>query len=208
MNDPKTRRRLFALALLVLLPLAWLLWPDGRMATAKAARAALADPKLTPDQRREKGKALQQAMRALTPAQREALMAADRKRRAAEVAGYFRLSPKEKARFLDERINKMTAATRGKGPSGAAPAAGKGPAGVASAGGKGLAGGAPGGTQGGPQGKSGGPPTVASRDGRRQDRLDGTNPAERAMFTQFFQDLEARRRQRGLPAMGGRPPRG
>src|SRR5215213_3789714 len=107
MNNPKNRR-LFALALLLLIPLAWLLWPDGRMGTAKAAQAALRDPNLTPEQRRQKFGELRKAMERLTPAQRDALMAEGRKKQVAEIARYVRLSPKEKTKYLDERINRTT----------------------------------------------------------------------------------------------------
>jgi hypothetical protein len=196
MNDPKNRRRLIALGLLLLIPLLWALWPDGRMGAAKAAQAALRAPNLTPEQRRQKFGELRKAMERLTPAQRDVLMAEGRKKQVAEIGRYFGMSPKEKTKFLDERINRATAATKGKGgPPGAGP--GKGPAGGAAKG----KGGPPPGAQ-----AKGGPRTVEQRDGRRQNRLDGTNPAERAMMSQFFRDLAARRQQRGLPPGGG--PRG
>lgn len=189
MNDPKTRRRigLTLLALLLLVGVAWALWPNGRLADAKRARAALSDPKLTPEQRREKAGEFRTAMGKLSPAQRETLMAEDRKRRTAEVAGYFKLSPKEKTKFLDERINKS------KGP----------PAGQAKGQqGKGqLAKGPP---PGGAGGKGNAPSTPSDRDGRRQQRLDGSTPAERALMSQFFRDMEARRKQRGLQGGGPR----
>ncbi|MGL4553411.1 MAG: hypothetical protein ACRC33_19770 [Gemmataceae bacterium] len=198
MNDPKTRRRLSALALVLLLPLAWALWPDGRYAAAKAAQAALSDPKLTPEQRRQKFGEVRKAMERLAPAQRDALMAEGRKKYTAEVAGYFRLSPAEKAKFLDQRINRATA-SKGKGAPGAGQGKG-GPPGMGQGKGPGAVAGK--GPPTGMRGK-GRPATTADRDGRRQTRLDGSTPAERAMMSQFFRDLDARRRQRGLPAMSG-----
>jgi hypothetical protein len=33
--------------------------------------------------------------------------------------------------------------------------------------------------------------------------LDNTSPQERAMFSEYFQQMSQRREQRGLPPMGG-----
>jgi hypothetical protein len=188
-KDASSRRTWLAavalLLLLLLLLLGWVLWPDGRVEAAKAAQAALRDPKLPPDQRKAKRDQLRQAMDKLTPAQREALRAEARKRRAAELANYFRMSPKEKADYLDGQIDRMNAARRNR-----------------QAGGNGGQAGGSGGPGAGGRGNGGTPPTTAQREQWRQDRLDSTTPAERGMWSQYFQDLAARRKQLGLPPQG------
>jgi hypothetical protein len=64
----------------------------------------------------------------------------------------------------------------------------------------------PGGPRGGPGGgRDGRPRTPEERERRRQQRLDRTTPELRALTDLHRKDLEARRKQRGLPpAPGGR----
>jgi hypothetical protein len=194
------RKRLLALASLMLLVLlAWLLWPDRRMAQAKALQKELTGPNgksLSPEQRREKWQQYRKLTQKLTPAQRAELSKEARQRRQEELARYFRLSKAEKNKYLDDRIDamekrrkQMQANSNGKGGPGGN---GQGPSG-----GNGSFASGP---QAGNRDRS-----TAARDQGRQDRLDSTSPAERAMFTQFRQDLNARRAQRGLQPMGGGP---
>lgn len=194
-NPPRGRRWKLGLALLLLLlGVGWYCWPDGRVNTAKRLRDELTGEKgkaLSPDQRQEKWRQYRQAMEKMTPAQREVLRAEDRKRQAAEMGKYFRLSPAEKTRHLDERIKRMTQMSQNR-PAGQG-GTNRGPAGAGQAS-RGSAGVSP----------STGGRTPAARDGRRQDRLDGSSPAQRAMFAQYMSDLNARRRQLGLPTGGPR----
>src|SRR2546421_348948 len=127
MNDIDTPRRgrrwMLGLALLVFLFLGvgWYCWPDGHTDAAKKLRKELADRSLTQEQRRQKFSELRKTMEKMSPAQREALRSEDRKRRAAEMGKYFRLSQAEKNRYLDERIKRMSQMGQGRpgGPGGA-----------------------------------------------------------------------------------------
>jgi hypothetical protein len=204
-------KRWLALTMLFLLViLAWLLWPDRRLAQAKSLRNELTGPNaksLSPEQRRDKWQQYRKLSEKLTPAQRDQLSAESRKRRQQEMAKYFAMSPADKTRYLDERIKGMekmrqqmqekNAQNKSKGGAGSAsnPGGGQRPGGGTAAGGTG---------QNGPRDRS-----VAGRDQGRQNRLDSTSPAERAMFTQFMKDLNARRSQLGLAPMGrgSGPPR-
>lgn len=178
---------LLALALLVLL--AWLLWPDRKLAQAKALQRELTGPdsrSLSPEQRRDKWQQYRTLTEKFTPQQKDALSAEARKRESQELARYFALSPADKTRYLDDRIKgfekmrqKMQEKAKQAGPK--TPTAG--------------------GT-GGPPGQSKGTPTTASRDLGRQNRLDTSSPAERAMREQFRKDMAARRAQLGLPPTG------
>jgi hypothetical protein len=188
------RKRRWLLALLLLLlcgGACWCAWPDARLAQARRLQQELSDPasrNLPEEERREKWRALREASKQLSPAQRQKLRADSRKRRQAEMARYFRMSEEEKARYLDEQIARMEKMRQDRQARGADQARGAG----RSAG----------------QTPSAGDPapsdsrTVSTRDERRQDRLDATTPAERAQFTQYFHDLNERRAQLGLPASG------
>ena len=191
------KRWLSLLLLLLLIVLAWLLWPDRRLAQARSLQKELAGPQgraMSAEQRREKWQQYRQLTKNLTPAQRNQLSAESRKRRQQEMARYFKMSPAEKTRYLDERIRageKMRQQNQARnGQNGG----GNGPRGGSTNGG-------------GPPGNRDRSP--AGRDQGRQDRLDNTSPAERAMFAQFMKDLNNRRTQLGMP-QGGRgfgPPR-
>jgi hypothetical protein len=195
------KRWLSLLSLLLLVLLAWLLWPDRRMAQAKALQKELTGPNgksLSAEQRREKWQQYRKLTQKLTAAQRDQLSSESRKRRQQEMARYFAMSKADKNRYLDERIRasetrrQQTQSKGGQGGGSGGPRSGTG---------QGQTGGA------GPAGDRDRSP--AGRDHGRQDRLDSTSPAERAMFSQFMKDLNARRSQLGLPT-GGRgfgPPR-
>jgi hypothetical protein len=183
-----TKKRWLAavVVLLIAAGTVWAFWPDGRLAKAKTLQKELFSPEarnLSPEQRKQKWQELRDVRKQLSPGQKEALGAEMRKKRQADMARYFSMSPKEKEKHLDAIINKqeqMKKAWQGKGGPGKAPA--------------GLA-------QGGPRDKS-----PKGRDDRRQRFLDNSTPAERAQVNQFMKDLKDRRAKRGLPAFG--PPRG
>jgi hypothetical protein len=198
------KRWLSLLSLMLLVLLAWLLWPDRRMAQAKALQKELTGPNgksLSAEQRKQKWQQYRKLTEKMTAAQRDQLSAESRKRRAQEMAKYFSMSQSEKNRYLDERIRASESRRQQ----------------MQSKGGQGGTGGQRSGSNGGPgQGQSNGQGTNGgrdrspeSRDHARQDRLDSTSPAERAMFSQFMKDLNARRSQLGLgPARPGfGPPR-
>jgi hypothetical protein len=187
MNLLKRKRLWLLLVVLLLCGIVWFAWPGGKVARVKAMQKELFDPAaraLPTEERREKWRSLREATAKLSPGQRQELSAERRKRRREEMARYSRMSPEEKARHLDEMIRRFEQRRR-EGGFGQG-----GPAGRANAGPGGAAGG-----QGGDR--------TAAREERRQERLDSSTPAERALMTQFFRDLAARRQQLGMPAGRG-----
>jgi hypothetical protein len=174
---------------------------NRQLAQVKQMQKELFSPEtrgLSPEERREKFQNLRELQKGLTQAQRDALMAEARKRRQEQMNRYFAMSQAEKTRHLDEQIQRMeerrrqfqaNAAQRGGSPGGGPN--GRGPGGA-----------------GGP-GQPGAPDrSVATRDRERQARLDSTSPTERAQFTQYMKDLNARRTQLGLPPGGPGGPGG
>ena len=156
---------------------------------------ASADVKaLPPDQRKARFDELRTAMKGLSDDQRWELAAPVREKMKAQMDSYFALGPKEKTQYLDEQINRMEHFKKefAKKGGGGRPPGGGGP---------GPGAGGPPGSRTGPTGK--GPPTGAQADERRKQMLDRTTPEERAQKDAFRKDLEARRKQRGLPP-GGR----
>jgi hypothetical protein len=192
MNKMTKKRWLAAVVvLLIAAGTVWALWPDGRVAKAKALQKELFSPEarnLSPEQRKQKWQELREVQKQLSPEQKKELGAEMRKKRQADMGRYFAMSPKDKEKHLDAIINKqeqMKKAWQGKGGLGKG-GPGKAPAGL---------------VQGGPRDKS-----PKGRDDRRQKFLDSSTPAERAQVHQFMKDLKDRRAKRGLPAFG--PPRG
>ena len=189
---PRLGRWLAALALLLLVGLVLGAMRPGPLAKVRALQKELAAGKdLPPDQRKAKFDELRTAMKGLSDDQKWELAAPMREKQKAEMDRYFALAPQEKTAYLDERINKMEQfkkemEQKGRGKGG--PPGGPG------------FGGPPGG--GGGAGK--GPPTGEQADRRRKGMLDRTTPEERAQRDAFRKDMEARRKQRGLPPGGGR----
>lgn len=191
MTSNSRRRWLSVAALAALLTfLAWLLWPSGKLDAARSLQRELFGPNgqgLSPEQRSEKMKALREATKGLSAEQRNQLRAEGRKKQMERVAKYFKLSGKERTRQLDEDIRRMEKARQQMMQR------------------QGGAGGKTGGQSRG-QGQGGSGPSPGDRDRRRQDRLDSSTGAERAMMSQYFRDLNARRQQLGLPTGGGGGP--
>jgi hypothetical protein len=182
------RKRWWLLALLVLILVAglWLFWPDRQLARAQQLQKELSDQtenRLTGEERRQKAREFREARKKLSPEQRRKLDDERRKRRRAAMERYARMSKEEKTRHLDDQINRMEQRRQSGG-------FGQGNRGAS-------------GDQNGTGNGSGGP-SSGSRDTRRQDWLDDTNPAERAQLAQYFHDLFLRRQQFG---MGGGPGR-
>lgn len=178
-----SKRKWRWLALLVLLVAAgvgWACWPDGRVARAKELQKELfaKGGALSAEQRREKWQELRGLTKQMTPAQRRELGAESRKRRQAEMARYFKMSPKEKERHLDGIIKrqeqmKKSQQAKGGGSGGGAPKGGAGDR------------------------------STKGRDDRRQTRLDSSMPAERAQMGQYMKELRERRARLGLAPGGG-----
>ncbi len=191
--NTKARRLLAAGLLLLLVAAVWLFRPDPRVARAKALRQELFGPagkQLSTEQRQQRWREYREVTKRLTPAQRQQLSAEGRKQKQREIARYFRLSPRERAQFLDQQIRREQQIRQQMQARGGAPGGGGGP------GGRGAGASAPAGKR-----------TEQERDQRRQGFLDRSSPAERAMMGQYMKDLNQRRSQLNLPPRGFGPPR-
>jgi hypothetical protein len=196
-HQPRRRRRaLFALLPLLLL-FGWWLWPDGRLARAKELQNELFSENsasLSPDNRRSKFEELRTVTKQMSESQRRELSRDMQKRREAELRAYTQLSPAEKRKRLDRDIERQVKAQqRAQAKPAGAPARG-----------------GPGGGPSGPGGPNGGrPSTPESREQHRKQYLDHTTPEYRDLRDQYRRDLDARRKERGLPPTpsGGRGPR-
>jgi len=201
--DPKPRRwRRWLAASILLLGLGGLVWavrPDPHLSRAKQLQKELFSSeakKLSPDERKAKFTELRQQVKQLNDDQKWELSAPMRQKQKAELDRYFALSPREKVKYLDERIDraeKMRKAFQKKG--GGNGKAGGGPVGGRAGGFGGKAGGfsGPGG------GRAGGSPRSADQiEQRRKQFLDRTTPDERARRDVFRKEMNDRRKQRGL----------
>ena len=202
MNPPKPapkpkRRWKRYLGLLLLLLLGYGTYravrPNPNLKKVKDLQAQFASAESktwTPEQRQEKGREMRAAMGNLSESQRQALADEGRQAFQRQLERYAQMSSTEKVQHLDESINRgeqrrQQMAQRGPGTGGPRPGTG-----------------APGGG-GGPNGPRG-PSSPEDREKRRKERLDRTTPEFRALMDQYRKDMEARRRQRGLPVGGGR----
>jgi hypothetical protein len=189
-DPPRWRRRtVLAVSLLVLLgggAAAWRLRPDPHLAAAKGLRQELfseAGRQLPPQERRQKFEQLRAEVGALSPEQRRGLRSEGMSQRREEMHRYFKMSPDEKTRFLDELIARQEKRRQEWQAAGGAPFVGPG-----------------GNRPGGPNGGG----TAQDRDKRRQDFLDSAPAAGRNEMTAFRNDLNARRQQLGLQPAGRR----
>jgi hypothetical protein len=189
---PRRWRRWAALVLLLLGVggLAWAVRPDPHLARAQALQKELFGPdakNLSPDERKARFAEYRAQVKHLTDDQKWELSAPMREKQQAEMDRYFALSPKEKVKYLDERIDraekmkKEWETKKGQGKAGGV-----------------KGGGPPGGAKGG---GSGGRPARSPEEveKRRKQMLDRTTPEQRAQRDQYRKDMDARRRQRGLP---------
>src|SRR5947209_9535533 len=108
--DPPPRRRKRWLLLSPLLVLfVWWLWPDGRLAKARALEKELfseAGRSLSPEEQQQKFRELRTATRELSDSQRKELFADQRKLREDNLRRYIALSPAEKQQRLDRDIQR------------------------------------------------------------------------------------------------------
>jgi uncharacterized membrane protein YgcG len=196
-EKPRRRWRRWVGALLLLLLMVGVVWavrPDPHLARARELQQELANGKnLSPDDRKAKFQELRDQMKHLNADQKWELSAPMREKQKAEMDRYFAMSPKEKTRYLDERIDqseKMRKEWEKKAGQGKSGQAGPGKAG----------GGFPGGGSpvgfGGSNGKQRSSEEIEKR---RKESLNRTTPEERAHMDQFRKDMNDRRKQRGLP---------
>ena len=171
--------------------LVWFCWPS-HLAKAKELRNELTGPNsrnMDPQERRQKWELFRREQAQLSPAERKELWADVRQKRLEEMKRYFAMSFAEKTAYLDERINRMEQMRKQREAAQKAQGA---PGGTGAASVSGAA----------PPGPPGGPRSQEERERLRKERLDDSTPEERAMRDQYFKDLQARRAQRGLPALG------
>jgi hypothetical protein len=180
------------LALLIVVGLAGVVWamlppgPDPQMVKVQQLQEKLFNPdgKLSDEERRAAFGELRQEADKLSEDQRMSLMRENpmAKRMQQTVVSYFDLPEKERKAALDKDIDRMETFRKEMEKR---RASGGGPPGP------------PGGF--GNRGNMG----DGQRDQMRKRLLDNTSPTERAMFSEYFKDMEGRRKERGLPPMGG-----
>jgi hypothetical protein len=179
LSRPRRQTLTILTVLLAILVALWYFWPNRNLARARELQLQLAG---------EAGRHLPADQRRELWGQLRATMAklsSEQRRdlfrgsREQEMKAYFALPPKEKVAYLDRHINRMQQRSKQAGP--------KGP----------------------PQKTLGKRPSnPEEREKWRKLRLDRSTPEQRAMRSEFFKDLQARRRQRGLPEFGSPGRRG
>jgi len=197
---PRRRWRRWAAALLLVLLIAGVVWavrPDPHLSRVVELRKELADKGLAPEERKAKFAELRSEMKQLTDDQKWDLAAPIRAKQKADMERYFAMSPKEKIKYLDERIDReqtMRKAFEKKGGKGNGAAPGGGFGGPGRSGGKG--GNANGGA--GPGGPTAGKRSSDEIENRRKQFLDRSSPEDRAQRDRFRKEMNDRRRQRGF----------
>jgi hypothetical protein len=205
MNKKKTWTIL--LLLLLVTAAVWALWSPSVDPQIAVIHDLPAQMDATPrEQRGDLYKQMRETMDNMTPEGRQVLREERWKERQMQMkkrmGEFFALPYAQQIAELDKQIDqqekwrKDRAARRAQNPNQQARGQGGGPGGF---GGGGPGGGGPGG--GGPGGPGGGGPGGnRSSDPlqRQQDRLDRTDPIERAEMTAYRQMMQQRRQQRGL----------
>jgi hypothetical protein len=178
-----------AVVVLLLLGLGGAVWrarADSQLTKVKELRKQMtsdAARNLPEEKRRELWKQFGKEMQQLTPAQRRQLGAERQRAFEDRIRKFLKMSKAEKAKFLDQEIDRMEAmrkrfqANAAKGPGANALAAG------------------------GAGGRRSRDPD--ERERRRKQFLDNTTPEARALRADFMRQLQQRRQQRGLPPMPG-----
>ena len=184
----KNKKTVLALAILLGLgAMAWALLPAGpdpQLVKVQQLQEKLFDPdaKIPDEDRRKAFGEFRQEAEKLTPEQRESLMRENpfAKRMQQTVVDYFDLPEEQRVAALDkeidrfEKFRKDREKRRGDRPGG------------------------------GPPGGFGrGNMSDGQQNDMRKRMLDNTSPQQRAMFGEYMQQMQDRRRQRGLPQMGG-----
>jgi hypothetical protein len=175
--------------------------PDPDVVRVQQMQERLFDmnAKMSDDDRMKGFRELGEASRNLTDEQRMQVMRENpmAKRMRQSVVDYFNLPEKDRVALLDKHIDEMEKMRKdfAKRMKDRQAKGGGGPGGFG-----GRGGGPPGGGPGGPRGP-GGP--GGDRNEMRKKMLDNTSPQERAMFSEYFQQMSDRRKERGLPPLGG-----
>ena len=184
----KNKKTVLALAILLGLgTMAWALLPAGpdpQLVKVQQLQEKLFDPdaKIPDEDRRKAFGELRQEVEKLTPEQRESLENPFAKRMQQTVVGYFDLPEDQRVAALDKEIDRFEKFRKDMEKR------------------RSERGGQPGG--GGPPRGFGNRGNMNENDMRKR-MLDNTSPQERAMFGEYMQQMQDRRRQRGLPEMGG-----
>jgi TolA-binding protein len=175
----KSRRRIVLSVILLLLCssacAAWYYRPNPHLAAVKQLQKELFSPagrQLSQDDRRQKFEKLREEVNMLTAAQRLGLRADGMRRRTDQLNRFFKLSKDEKARYLDNLIDREEQRRQARQDGGGGP---PNPRAANSAG------------------------TPQERDKRREDALDSLSATQRAEWTEFRQEMNARRQELGLP---------
>lgn len=190
-DRPRRRRWRWIGALLLLLLIVGTVWAvrtDSDFERVQQLQKELARGKDLPlEERKAKFEELRSRMKNLTDDQKWELGAPMREKQKTEMDRYFAMSPKEKTKYLDDRIDKSEAmrkewekkAGQNKGQGGPGPGSG----------GKGF----------GPGGGSGKQPKSADAiESDKKARLDRTSADERARMDLYRKEMNDRRKQRGL----------
>jgi hypothetical protein len=170
--------------------------PDPDVVRVQQMQEKLFDPnaKMSDDDRMKGFRELGEASRGLTDEQRMQIMRENpmAKRMRQSVVDYFNLPEKDRVALLDKHIDEMEKMRKdfAKRMKDRQAKGGGGPGG-------------PGGFGGPPRGPGGPGGPGGDRNERAKKMLDNTSPQERAMFSEYFQQMSDRRQQRGLPPMGG-----
>jgi hypothetical protein len=178
MNESERKHRYLYVAIgLVMVLLAvglfFRLRRDANLRHVRDLQRAMANASL--QEREPMRQQFRDAMQRLAPSQRQALGEEGRRRFEQSIVNYTKLSKEEKARYLDQQIDRMQQFQRPQNNNTfAAP----------------------------PQNRP--PSSSQDRERRRRERLDHSTPEFRAAMDQFRKDMEARRNQRGLPPGGRR----
>jgi hypothetical protein len=198
---PRRRWRRWAAIFLLLLGLAGLVWavrPDPHLARAKELQNELFGPgakNLSPAERKARFAEYRDQVKHLSADQKWELSAPMREKQKAEMDRYFAMAPKEKTKYLDERIDRSEKLQKERNQKAQQGKGGGPPGAVGFGGGPGAnKAGVPGGVPGGRP-----PPSAEEIEKRRKQFLERTTPEERARMDQFRKDMNDRRRQRGLP---------
>lgn len=161
--------------------------PDPHFARVRELQKELANAKdLSPDDRKAKFQELRDRVKHLNEDQKSELAAPMREKQKAEMDRYFALSPKEKVKYLDEKIDKSEAFRKEFEKKGGQPKGAGFPPGGGQPGGFGA-------------GNSKQPRSNEVVEKSRKSRLDRSTPEERAQSDQFRKEMNDRRKQRGLP---------
>jgi hypothetical protein len=186
-----SRNKKTVLALAILLGLGAVAWallppgPDPQLVKVQQLQQKLFDPdgKMPDADRRKAFGEFGREAEKLTPEQLAKLMRDSpfAKRMQQTVVSYFDLPEDQRVAALDKQIDEMEKFRKDMEKR------------------RGERGGRP---EGGPPGGFRNRGNMNESDMRKR-MLDNTSPQERAMFGEYMQQMQARRKQRGLPTMGG-----